>query len=123
MIVYQDKNKESVQVTIDQENTAVLNTAAFTINGTRVSAQNFDLTAFQGKAFRLYAEENGDISTNKNQDHFWLLAEANIPEKLTQSVPTGEFDERGQEIMKSVEVALDLNNVEITVYALPEVAE
>lgn len=123
MIVYQDKNKESVQLTVDQENKAVLNTAAFTINGTRVSAQSFDLTAFQGKAFRLYAEENGDLSTNKNQDHFWLLAEANVPEKLMESVSTGELDERGQEIMKSVDVPLDLNNVEIKVYALPEVAE
>ena len=123
MIVYQDKNKESVQLTVDQENKAVLNTAAFTINGTRVSAQSFDLTAFQGKAFRLYAEENGDLSTNKNQDHFWLLAEANVPERLMKSVSTGELDERGQEIMKSVDVPLDLNNVEIKVYALPEVAE
>lgn len=123
MIVYQDKNKESVQLTVDQENKAVLNTAAFTINSTRVSAQSFDLTAFQGKAFRLYAEENGDLSTNKNQDHFWLLAEANVPERLMKSVSTGELDERGQEIMKSVDVPLDLNNVEIKVYALPEVAE
>ena len=123
MIVYQDKNKESVQLTVDQENKAVLNTASFTINGTRVSAQSFDLTAFQGKAFRLYAEENGDLSTNKNQDHFWLLAEANVPERLMKSVSTGELDERGQEIMKSVDVPLDLNNVEIKVYALPEVAE
>ena len=123
MIVYQDKNKESVQLTVDQTNKAVLNTAAFTINSTRVSAQSFDLTAFQGKAFRLYAEENGDLSTNKNQDHFWLLAEANVPERLMKSVSTGELDERGQEIMKSVDVPLDLNNVEIKVYALPEVAE
>ena len=123
MIVYQDKNKESVQLTVDQANKAVLNTAAFTINSTRVSAQSFDLTAFQGKAFRLYAEENGDLSTNKNQDHFWLLAEANVPERLMKSVSTGELDERGQEIMKSVDVPLDLNNVEIKVYALPEVAE
>ena len=123
MIVYQDKNKESVQLTVDQTNKAVLNTAAFTINSTRVSAQSFDLTAFQGKAFRLYAEENGDLSTNKNQDHFWLLAEANVPERLMSSVSTGELDERGQEIMKSVDVPLDLNNVEIKVYALPEVSE
>ena len=123
MIVYQDENKESVQLTVDQENKAVLNTASFTINGTRVSAQSFDLTAFQGKAFRLYAEENGDLSTNKNQDHFWLLAEANVPERLMSSVSTGELDERGQEIMKSVDVPLDLNNVEIKVYALPEVSE
>ena len=63
------------------------------------------------------------FSTNKNQDHFWLLAEANVPERLMESVSTGEFDEHGQEIMKSVDVPLDLNNVEIKAYALPEVAE
>ena len=123
MIVYQDKSKENIQVAVSTENTAVLSINAFTIKNTRVAAQNFDLTEFQGKAFRLYAEENGDLSTNENQDHFWLLAEANIPEKVMQSVSTGKTDDNGQEIMQSVEVALDLNKVDITIFALPEVAE
>ena len=123
MIVYQDKSKENIQVAVSSENTAVLSISAFTIKSTRVAAQSFDLTEFQGKAFRLYAEENGDLFTNKNQDHFWLLAEANIPEKVMQSVSTGKTDDNGQEIMQSVEVALDLNKVDITIFALPEVAE
>jgi hypothetical protein len=123
MIIYQDKSKENIQVAVSTENTAVLNISAFTIKNTRVAAQNFDLTGFQGKAFRLYAEENGDLSTNKNQDHFWLLAEANIPERMMQSVSTGKTDVNGQEIIQSVEVALDLNKVDITIFALPEVAE
>lgn len=123
MIVYQDENKENIQVSVDKENKAALNVAAFTINDTRVAAQRFDLTDFQGVAFRLYAEENGDLSTDKNQDHYWLLVEASVPERLSESVATGEVDERGQETTKMVEVPLDLDNVEIKVYALPEVAE
>lgn len=123
MIVFQDESKKSIQVTVDPQNTAVMNVAAFTINNTRIAAQTFDLTAFQGKAFRLYAEENGDLSTDTNRDHFWLLAETNVPEKQMKSEVTGEVDERGQMITKSVEVPLNLGDIEIKIYALPEVIE
>ena len=42
---------------------------------------------------------------------------------MIKNVPTGEIDERDQEIMQTVEMPLNLNDVEITVFALPEVAE
>ena len=112
MIIYQD---DSVEVTISAENTAVLNIAAFTINGTRVPAQSFDLTAFQGKAFRLYVEENGDLSTDAGKDHFWLLLEAVLPERKMEC----SFADDGS--MQFVDVPLDLNNVNIGIYALPKV--
>ena len=123
MVKYQDESRENIQIAVDPDNAAVVNVAAFTIDDTRIPAQSFDLSSFQGTTFRLYAEQNGDLSTEKNQDHFWLLAEATIPEKVIKNVPTGEIDERDQEIMQTVEMPLDLNDVEITVFALPEVAE
>lgn len=123
MIVYQDDSRENIQATVDQGNAAILNIAAFTINSTRVPAHRLDLSAFRGKAFRLYAEGNGDLSTDQNHDHYWLLVEADIPELQLQSVPTGEVDEDDREITKMVEEPLDLNTVELKIYALPEVAE
>ena len=121
MIKFQDQSKENIQIAIDPANAAVMSVAAFTINDVRVPAQSFDLSRFQGETFRLYTEESGDLSTEKEQDHFWLLAEAKIPEKVLQNQLTGEVDEDGRDITQTIELPLDLNQVEITVYALPEV--
>lgn len=123
MIKFQDQSKENIQIAIDPANAAVMSVAAFTINDVRVPAQSFDLSRFQGETFRLYTEESGDLSTEKEQDHFWLLAEAKIPEKVLQNQLTGEVDEDGRDITQTIELPLDLNQVEITVYALPEVIE
>lgn len=123
MIIYKDESKGNISAAVNAENAAVLDIAAFTLGNTRITAQSVDLTDFQGGAFRLYAEENGDLSTDANCDHFWLLVEAVVPEKRLETVTTGEVDDEGREITKMVEVPLDLNNLDIIVYALPEVAK
>lgn len=123
MIKFQDQSKENIQIVVDPTNAAVMSVAAFTINDVRVPSQSLDLSRFQGETFRLYTEESGDLSTEKEQDHFWLLAEAKIPEKVLQNQLTGEVDEDGRDITQTIELPLDLNQVEITVYALPEVIE
>lgn len=109
-----EQNK--IAISVDVKNPAVLNVAAFTVNGVRVPATHHDLTDYQGETFRLYVEENGDISTCKHCDHYWLLAEADIPPKRTETTPTGE---KGQEKTLTVEVPLDLSGVTFRAYALP----
>ena len=121
MIDYQDKEKTNISVSLDSANAAVLKIDAFTIAGVRAPAQQMDLTDYQGQAFRLYAEKTGDLSTDKEKDHYWLLAEAEIPQKTTKSVETGEVDENGQARTESEIVPLNLNNVDFKIYALPEV--
>ena len=121
MIDYQNKEKTNILISVDSANTAVLKIDAFTIAGVRAPAQQMDLTDYQGQAFRLYAEKTGDLSTDKEKDHYWLLAEAEIPQKTTKSVETGEVDENGQARTESEIVPLNLNNVDFKIYALPEV--
>ena len=121
MIDYQDKEKTNISVSLDSANAAVLKIDAFTIAGVRAPAQQMDLTDYQGQAFRLYAEKTGDLSTDKEKDHYWLLAEAELPQKTTKSVETGEVDENGQARTESEIVPLNLNNVDFKIYALPEV--
>lgn len=120
IIDYQDKEKESIVLSTDEKNTALLNVAAFDLNGIHIQAKSFDLSAAQGDVFRLYAEQNGDLSTDKWNCHYWLLAEAVIPEKKTRSVATGKQDDNGNDIMTSEDVQLDLNSVEFKVFSLPE---
>lgn len=112
-----EQNK--ISVSVDKANPAVLRVAAFTANGIRVPASAHDLTDYQGETFRLYMEESGDLSTCKHCDHYWLLIEADIPPRQTESIPTGEKEENGQEQMKTVEVPLDLNTVTFRTYDLP----
>ena len=108
-IDYQDKDKKNIDISIDAKNTAVLNIAAFSLGDVRVAASKFDLTDYQGDVFRLYAEENGDLSANKWACHYWMLIEEVIPEMQM----TFDNDEM-------VEIPLDLNNVKFKLYSLPE---
>lgn len=112
-----EQNK--VIISVDEAKPSILRIAAFTANGIRVPAQSYDLTEYQGETFRLYMEENGDLSTCKHCDHYWLLAEADIPPKQTETIPTGEKDEKGQEKTTTVEVPLDLSGITFRTYDLP----
>ena len=119
-INYQDKNKKSIEIAVDEKSSAVLDVAAFDLGNIRVAASKFDLTDYQGSVFRLYAEENGDLSTDKWNCHYWMLAEAVIPEKKMKRVSTGKQDDHGSDIMTMEIVPLDLNTVDFTVFSLPD---
>lgn len=96
---------------------------SFLINNIRTAQQTMDLTGYQGKPFRLYAEKDGTLSVDQEQNHYWLLAEVEIPEMKMKSVSTGKYDDKGQMIMQSTEVPLDLNELNFTIFALPGGAE
>jgi len=123
MFHYQDKTAKNIAVSVDKENPALLAIAAFTLNGVKVPERKLDLTEYQGKTFRLWAEADGSFSTAIQPEHYWLLIEGGIPEKKYMFVETGEMDERGESVKKMVEEPLDLNSVDFTVYALPEQKE
>ncbi len=121
MIVQRDPNKPNEVISIDQASPNRLVVAAFRFPGGQCTGGAIDLTPFQGGPFRLYLEEDGSLSTELFRDHYWLLAEAVLPERQFDSRPTGMTDENGQPIMEMVERPLDLNDVQITVFPLPEV--
>ncbi len=108
---------------IDTLNPALLIVESFTIGTTQTEKQIFDLTAHQGAPFRLYIERSGELSTDINRDHYWLLAEAMIPERKIESVTVEVTAEAGEEKTIMQEVPLNLHQVSITTFALPEVTE
>jgi hypothetical protein len=69
----------------------------------------------------VYLDLDGSATIDATRDHYWLLAEAILPDCQFENKPTGRLDENGQEITDLVERPLDLNEVEITVFPLPEV--
>jgi len=121
MIVQREPNKPNEVISIDQTLPNRLVVTAFNFPGGECTGGTIDLTPFQGGPFRLYLEEDGSLSTELFRDHYWLLAEAVLPERQFDSRPTGMTDENGQPIMEMVERPLDLNDVQITVFPLPEV--
>lgn len=122
MIIQRDPSKPNEAISIDQATSSRLVIDAFPFPGGECAGGGIDLTPFHGGPFRLYLEVDGSLNMELFRDHYWLLAEAILPERRYESQPTGQVDENGQPIMVMVERPLDLNNIQITVFSLPEVA-
>jgi hypothetical protein len=121
MIIQHDPNKPNEVISIDQASPHRLVVAAFRFPGGECAGGTIDLTPFQGGPFRLYLEKDGSLNTELCWDHYWLLAEAVLPEKQFDNQPTGRVDENGQPIMEMVERPLNLNDIQIILFPLPEV--
>lgn len=121
-IVQHDPLKPNPTISVDKVNPARLAIAAFAYPGGNCPGATVDLTGFQGGPVRIYLDTDGAISTDLYRDHHWLLAEAILPERRYDSEPTGQVDEHGQPIMTMVERPLNLNELNIIVFPLPEVA-
>lgn len=118
MLKYLDSNGRNATFEVDSENTTVLKIGAYEFEGQQIPARSIDLTPYQGKMVRVYIDEDGSYSTDHGT-HEWLLIMGRIPSPAYKSVPDGT-DENGQLRLKSVEVPLDLNDVDFTVFALPK---
>jgi len=120
-IVQHDPERPNAVISIDQGDTGRLVVEPFDFPGGRCAGGTVDLTPFQGGPFRLYLEADGSLNMDLYRDHYWLLAEAILPERRFEQEPTGRVDEYGQPVMEMVERPLDLNEVDIVVFSLPEV--
>jgi len=121
MIVQFDSKKTNEAISIDQDDRRILKVSQFEFPGGTCPGAAINLTPYQGGPFRLYLEKDGALSTALYHDHYWLLAEAVLPERQFESQPTGMTDETGQSVMEMVERPLDLDDVQIIVFPLPEV--
>lgn len=120
VIKQQNPDNPNTVVSVHAEQPSKLVVEPFRFGEVVTKLVEFDLTAYQGKPFRLYVEEDGSFSVDPNRDHFWLLAEVLVPERMVESVPTGDETEDGQVVHQLMELPLDLNDVVITVFELPQ---
>lgn len=78
-----------------------------------------DLTPHAGERVRLWIERNGEYSTNPRQDHYWQIAELDVPAQ--EYVETaGDPDSEGRPTANRAAVPIDLSSVEIKAWSLPE---
>lgn len=121
MIVQHNPASPNADVTIDPQNPALIRIAAHTLpNGVNVPATVFDLGPHQGGPVRIYVEEDGSLQNSVEGVHYWLIAEAVLPQARMEQRATGQTDEHGQPIVEMAAVPLDLNMVDIVVYPWPE---
>jgi hypothetical protein len=86
----------------------------------KVSQKTIDLTQYAGQHIRIWLDPDGSYSLNPKRDHYWQMAELDVPEIQFSSVDTGEIDEEGNPIMAAEALPLDLTAVEIEKWELPE---
>jgi hypothetical protein len=122
-IIQQNPEKPNGVISIDQANPACLSISPFSFPDGNCFGGTIDLTEFQGGPARVYLDKNGSLSTDLYRDHYWLLAECVLPERQFDQQETGMVDEQGQPVTMIVERPLDLNNIDITAFPLPEVVE
>jgi hypothetical protein len=120
-IIQKDPETPNQAISIVASNPAHIQVSSFEFPGGVTQAQQIDLTPYQGGPFRLYLEHDGSLSTDLYADQYWLLAETVLPNKQYDNVPTGLQDENGNDVNELQEAALDLNDINITVFALPVV--
>ena len=95
--------------------------AAFTcpVNG-KIKQQTIDLTPYAGQHVRVWLDADGTYSVDKNKDHFWQVAQFDVPELKYKDEDTGKRDSDNQVIMEAIGQPLDLTDVDINKWDLPQ---
>ena len=86
----------------------------------RVAKQTIALAPFAGERVRIWLDESKKFSVDPHKDHYWQIAELDVPpQTFTETEVSAK--EAGQPPTTIVQaVPLDLTNVEITAWPLPE---
>lgn len=84
----------------------------------KVAKMTIDLTPCAGERVRIWLDQDGAYSLDKFRDHFWQIAELDVPALVRQE---GEkAGEDGKIISTEETLPLDLAGAEISVWPLPE---
>ena len=83
----------------------------------KVAKTIIDLNPYAGERVRIWLDRNGAYSMDKFRDHFWQIAEMDVPARVRQA---GEkTDEDGQIVPTEETLPPDLEGAEISVWPLP----
>jgi len=96
-----------------------LSIEAFTCALGQIAAAEIDLTPFAGERVRIWLDADGQFSTDKRKDHYWQIAEVDVPAQTYRDIE-GEPDSEGRATVQREAVPIDFANVEVLVWELPE---
>jgi len=72
-----------------------------------------DLAPHAGEYVRVWLDENMTYSTDKHKNHYWQVAELQVPAQMYQSKKTGKIDEHGFPITISEPIPLELPEIRL----------
>ena len=86
----------------------------------KVSQKTIDLTPCAGQHVRIWLDPDGTYSLDPRKDHYWQIAELQVPGQQYQEIDTGGTDsDTGEPVVKMEAVPLDLASIEIELWDLP----
>jgi len=85
----------------------------------RVVRQTLDLSPYAGEHIRVWLNENKKFSVDKFKNHYWQIAELDVPPQLYQE-SEGAPDSEGRLMILREAIPIDLTSVEIMAWDLPE---
>lgn len=98
--------------------------AAFECGGLgRVGQKTIDLTPYAGERVRIWLNKDGSYSLDPRRDHFWQVAELQVPEQKYREIETRDEEtgatDRGGAHVKMEPIPLDLSGAKLEVWELP----
>jgi hypothetical protein len=72
-----------------------------------------DLALYAGKYVRVWLDADMAYSLDKHKDHYWQVAELQVPAQEYQSVDTGEVDDQGLPITTSEPIPIELGEIRL----------
>jgi len=83
-----------------------------------IARTTIDLTPYAGERIRIWLDKDGTYSLDKFRDHFWQIAELDVPALVRQ--PGEKTGDDGKVVSTEETLPLDLTGVDISVWELPE---
>ncbi len=84
----------------------------------KVGQKTIDMTTYAGQHVRVWLGKEGTYSLDPKKDHFWQVAEMDVPDIFYHDVEVKD-PETKESVMQSVALPLDLSGTEIMLFDLP----
>lgn len=86
----------------------------------KISQKTLDLTPHAGQRIRIWLDHDGTYSTDRHKDHYWQVAELDVPHMKYKTENTGKLDKDKQPAAITSAIPPDLRAVKIRKWDLPK---
>lgn len=85
-----------------------------------VPQTTIDLSPYAGEYVRIWLDDDLSYSLDKHKDHYWQIAELQVPTQEYQNVDTGEVDDQGMGKTISEPISINLVSDQIKLWDIEE---
>lgn len=85
--------------------------------------KTIDLALYAGEYIRIWLDYAMTYSVDKHKDHYWQIAELQVPHQMHRHIKTGEIDEYGMPVWIAEKIPIKLIKNQMQIWDIEEVAE